>query len=63
MLGVKTIRHGGGIKTTIPTNPAFDYTYANENILSKVKKVMFGGKMLISPEKSSLVKQLKCILQ
>ena len=22
-------------KTTIPKNPAFDYTYANENILAK----------------------------
>ena len=50
MLGVKTIRHGGGIKTTIPTNPAFDYTYANENILAEVKKMMFGGKLLTRPE-------------
>ena len=30
-----SIRHGGGMKTTIPKNPAFDYTYANENILAK----------------------------
>ena len=46
-------------KTTIPKNPAFDYTYVNENILAKVKKVMFGGKLLIQPEKSSLKKTIK----
>ena len=50
-------------KTTIPKNPAFDYTYANESILAKFKKRDVWGQIADPTRKIILENTIKVQFQ